>query len=47
MAFLLTDTVCSEHIEDKDTWGVAVVGHNINISDGSVVAPKAIISSDM
>lgn len=36
-----------ENIDDKDTWGVAVVGHNINISDGSVVAPKAIISSDM
>jgi glucose-1-phosphate adenylyltransferase len=32
---------------DKDTWGVAVVGHRINISDGSVVAPKAIIYEDM
>jgi glucose-1-phosphate adenylyltransferase len=36
-----------ENIEDKDTWGVAVVGHNINISQGAVVAPKAIISEDM
>ena len=36
-----------ENIDDKDTWGVAVVGHNINISDGVSVAPKAIVSSDM
>jgi glucose-1-phosphate adenylyltransferase len=38
-----------ENIADdsKDTWGVAVVGHRINISDGSKVAPKAIIYEDM
>ena len=36
-----------ETIEDKDTWGVAVVGHKLNISDGAVVAPKAIIYEDM
>ena len=32
-----------ETIEDKDSWGVAVVGNNLTVSDGSVVAPKAII----
>ncbi|MBP1533886.1 MAG: glucose-1-phosphate adenylyltransferase, partial [Ruminococcus sp.] len=32
-----------ETIEDKSSWGVAVVGHNLTISDGSTVAPKAII----
>jgi glucose-1-phosphate adenylyltransferase len=32
-----------ETIEDKDSWGVAVVGHNITVSDGGTVAPKAII----
>lgn len=36
-----------ETIEDKDSWGVAVVGHNINVSEGAVVAPKAIISEDI
>ena len=36
-----------ENITDKDSWGVAVVGHNLNISAGAVVAPKAIISEDM
>ena len=36
-----------ETIEDKDTWGVAVVGHKLNISDGAAVAPKAIIYEDM
>ena len=32
-----------ETIEDKDSWGVAVVGNNLTVSGGSVVAPKAII----
>jgi outer membrane protein assembly factor BamB len=36
-----------ETIEDKDTWGVAVVGNKLNISDGANVAPKAIIYEDM
>ncbi len=45
---------CNAHIgarpEDmavRDDWGVAVVGHGLNISDGAVVAPKQIISEDM
>ena len=36
-----------ETIADKDSWGVAVVGHNLNIAAGSVVEPKAIISEDI
>ena len=36
-----------ETIEDKDSWGVAVVGHNLKISDGANVVPKAIIYEDM
>ena len=36
-----------ETIENKDSWGVAVVGHNLKISDGSNVIPKAIIYEDM
>ena len=32
-----------ETIEDKASWGIAVVGNNLTVSDGGVVAPKAII----
>ena len=45
---------CNAHIgarpEDmavRDDWGIAVVGHGLNISDGATVAPKQIISEDM
>lgn len=36
-----------EDMEVRDDWGIAVVGHGLNISSGSVVAPKQIISEDM
>ena len=36
-----------ENVEDRDTWGVAVVGHNVNVSDGASVAPKDIVSEDI
>ncbi|MGN0657287.1 MAG: glucose-1-phosphate adenylyltransferase [Ruminiclostridium sp.] len=36
-----------ENVENRDEWGVAVVGHNVNISDNAVIAPKAMISKDM
>lgn len=36
-----------ERIEDKDEWGVAVVGHNVNVSEKEVVKPKAMISQNM
>ncbi len=36
-----------ELIEDKDQWGVAVIGHNVNVSDKTVAPPKAMISKDI
>jgi len=36
-----------ESIQDKETWGVAVVGHKINISDAQTIKPKAMITENM
>ena len=36
-----------ERIEDKSQWGVAVIGHNVNVSPNAVAAPKAMISQDI
>jgi len=36
-----------ELIEDKDQWGVAVIGHNVNVSDKAIAPPKAMISKDI
>lgn len=36
-----------ENVENRDEWGVAVVGHNVKISDGAKIAPKAMISKDI
>ena len=36
-----------ETIEDKSSWGVAVVGNNLTVSPKSVVAPKAIIYENL
>ena len=36
-----------ETIEDKDQWGIAVIGDNLKVGAGAVVAPKAMISSDV
>ncbi len=36
-----------ERIEDKSSWGVAVIGHNVNVSPNAVAAPKAMISQDI
>ena len=36
-----------ERIEDKSQWGVAVIGHKVNVSANAVVAPKAMISKDI
>lgn len=36
-----------ELIEDKSQWGVAVVGHNVNVSDKAIAPPKAMISKDI
>ncbi|MBP3922063.1 MAG: glucose-1-phosphate adenylyltransferase [Ruminiclostridium sp.] len=36
-----------EAIEDKDTWGVAVLGHSVTVSDKAVIGPKAMISENV
>ncbi len=36
-----------ERIEDKSKWGVAVIGHNVNVSPKAVAEPKAMISKDI
>ncbi len=36
-----------EQYENRDEWGIAVVGHNVNISGDAKVNPKDIISEDM
>ncbi len=36
-----------ERIEDKSKWGVAVIGHNVNVSANAVAEPKAMISKDI
>ena len=36
-----------EDVENRDDWGIAVVGHNIMISENAEVAPKKIISENM
>jgi glucose-1-phosphate adenylyltransferase len=34
-------------IENRDDWGIAVVGHGISIGEGKTVCPKAIISENV
>ena len=36
-----------ESYENKSDWGVAVVGHDVTIGQGAVVAPKQIIDHDI
>ena len=36
-----------ETIQDKDTWGVAVIGHGITVSDNAQIEPKAMISKNV
>lgn len=36
-----------EDIEDKESWGIAVIGHQINVGNDSVIKPKAMISQDI
>ena len=36
-----------ETVEDKDDWGIAVVGHNVTVSANKTVQPKQIISEDI
>lgn len=39
--------VSPEVIENRDDWGIAVVGHYVKISEGKKVLPKQIISEDI
>lgn len=39
--------VSPETVENRDEWGIAVVGHNVDISEGAKVLPKQIISENM
>ena len=36
-----------ENVENRDEWGVAVIGPGVSVSDKAVVAPKAMISKDI
>lgn len=36
-----------ETVENRDKWGIAVVGHNVDISEGAEVLPKDIISKNI
>lgn len=36
-----------EDIVDKNEWGIAVIGDNIHIGNSAIVAPKAMIDSDI
>ena len=36
-----------EDIEQKDEWGIAVIGDNIKIGSGAVVPPKAMIDKNI
>ncbi len=39
---------CSpECIENRDDWGIAVVGHNVTVSENAAVLPKQIISENV
>lgn len=36
-----------ENIENRDEWGIAVVGHNVTVSKGKFVEPKQIIADNI
>ena len=36
-----------ENIENRDNWGIAVVGHNVTVSSNKVVEPKQIIGENI
>ncbi len=38
---------CPEQMENRDEWGVAVVGQGVNVGEGAVVAPKAMVDEDV
>jgi len=36
-----------EMLENRDDWGIAVVGHNVTVSEGKAVLPKQIIAENI
>ena len=36
-----------EECEDKDKWGIAVIGSKVNVACGAVIPPKAMIDNDI
>ncbi len=39
--------VSPECIENRDDWGIAVVGHNVTVSENATVLPKQIVSENV
>lgn len=39
--------ISPENLENRDDWGIAVVGHNVTVSGSAVVNPKEIISENV
>ena len=36
-----------EDAEDRDQWGIAVVGNNVKVGKGAVIPPKAMLDHDV
>ncbi|HOR22736.1 MAG TPA: glucose-1-phosphate adenylyltransferase, partial [Ruminococcus sp.] len=36
-----------EQVENRDDWGIAVVGHNVTVSENKSVEPKQIIGENI
>ena len=36
-----------ESVTDKDSWGVAVIGHNLTVSEGKKIAPKENVTENV
>lgn len=36
-----------EDVEDKDSWGVTVIGEGVTVGAGAKVAPKAMVDADI
>ncbi|MBE6854332.1 MAG: glucose-1-phosphate adenylyltransferase, partial [Ruminococcus sp.] len=39
--------VSPETVENRDEWGIAVIGHNVDVSEGTSVGPKKIVSENI
>ena len=36
-----------ENMENKDDWGIAVIGSNVTVAPGATVAPKQMVDQDV